>query len=70
MTTQTATPTRPWLGPSKYKGWTISAPWQSKIAGPFEAQVYREMTLASGKTGELCYLAACEMIDKEVQSHR
>lgn len=28
------------LGPTRYGAWTISAPWQSQIAGPFEACVY------------------------------
>jgi len=59
------TSTRPWLGISKHDGWTISAPWQSKIAGPFEAQVYLDPKSAvrvSGKTGEECHANAVQYI--------
>ena len=65
MTTKSATPL-PWNGPSKHKGWIISAPYQSRIAGPFEAHVYLDANASVrviGKTGQECHARAVQHIE-------
>ncbi len=57
------------LGPTAYGEWTISAPWQSRICGPFVADIYltadggRNAVPISGRTPEAAHDAAVAYID-------
>lgn len=56
----------PWGGPSRYRGYTISAPWQSRVGGMFSAQVlltHAQVARIAGETPELCYEAGVRFID-------
>lgn len=60
-------PVEPWRGPSMYRGWTISCPWQDSIGGPFTAQVYAlpgaTFARVSGSTPEACWRQGKQYID-------